>query len=68
MDSRVGLSQPEWVRRVMASVWLRLFAQFREGMSDEEARDLNDALDVVRQAQLVLLEESEERRAERFYG
>lgn len=65
MERRFGLSRSEWAQRVMASVWRRLLAQFHEGMSDDDARDLGDAMDVVREAQLELLKEEESRKARR---
>ena len=68
MERRFGLSRLEWAQRVMASVWSRLLAQFHEGMSDDEARDVGDGMDLILQAQLALLEEEDSRKAARSYG
>jgi hypothetical protein len=63
MERRFGLSRAEWAQRVLASVWVRLLARFDEGMTDDEARDLADAMKIVSAAKRELLEEAESGRA-----
>jgi hypothetical protein len=65
VERRFGLSRLEWAQRVMASVWSRLLAKFHEGMSDDEARDVGDGMDLIREVQLALLDEEDSRNAAR---
>jgi hypothetical protein len=49
--------------RLLANVWSRLLLLFNEGMSDEDARDVGDAMTLTQQAQFELLNEEESRKA-----
>lgn len=65
MEKAYGLSRAEWAQRVMAKVWSRLLARFNNDMSDEDARDVGDAMELVHMAQVELLKEDEDRQLAR---
>jgi hypothetical protein len=57
-----------WAIDLLARTWSHLLAQFHDDMTDDEARDQAEAMELVHVAQLEGLEEVEQRWRTRRSG
>lgn len=58
-----ALSRAEWAQRFLADAWSGLLRRFTPEMTDEEARDVGEAMTLIHEAQVEVLKEDESRRA-----